>query len=285
MSKYKIRDLDWTSVVFVVGFHVATIVAVVHVDISTRLFLIGLASYLLRMWAITAGYHRYFAHRSFKTSRAFQLALAIIGTLAIERGPLWWGALHRRHHANADQDDDIHSPTLHGFLWAYIGWMHARLHTTATDYAMMRDFERFPELHWLNEHYIVPPVIAAAVLFTFCSLPTFVWAVLVATVAQWHALFLSNTFCHLFGSRRFETNDTSVNNAVCAVFVLGEGWHNNHHFYPAAARQGFFWWEYDPSYWSIKLLQALRVVWDVREVPDRILLQARGAQSSPNATV
>jgi stearoyl-CoA desaturase (Delta-9 desaturase) len=285
MRKHETAGMDWVSVWFVVAFHVLAVIGVYQVGISWRLCLLALGSYLVRMWAVTVGYHRYFSHRAFKTSRVFQFIIGVMGTLAVERGPLWWGALHRRHHTYADSDDDIHSPTLHGFFWAYIGWMHSKTHTATTDYAAMRDFKRFRELYWLNEYYIVAPLVACGLLFVFCDYATFVWVVLVATVVQWHALFASNTFCHLFGSRRFDTKDTSTNNAVCALLVLGEGWHNNHHFFPGSARQGFYWWEYDVGYYSIKLLQALRLVWDVREVPARVLRQAAAHQPAASQGV
>lgn len=278
MRQHKWEEFDPISVLFILVFHMAAIVGVFVVGVSLYLVGLGVLSYALRVWVITAGYHRYFAHRSFKTSRAFQFIIGLLGTLAVERGPLWWATMHRLHHQYADQEKDIHSPLQDGLLWAYIGWMHSRKYCAVNDYSKIKDFSKYPELRWLNRFYLIPPLVAGALLLTLCSPAVFVWVVLVGTVLQWHTLFFSNTACHIFGRRRFNTNDTSKNNLLCAIILMGEGWHNNHHFYARSARQGFYWWEVDVSYYSIKLFEKLGIVWNVQEVPPHIL--AKGLRAA-----
>jgi len=265
--------IDFLGSLPFLAIHVAALVGVFLVEI--RLSLIGWAvvSYGLRMWAITTGYHRYFSHRSYKTSRAFQLILALCGTLALQKGPLWWAAHHRAHHQHADDEEDIHSPTLRGIFWSHVGWILCDKYKS-TDLARVQDLAKFPELLWLERFCVVPPVLAGAALWIFGGPAVFVWAGLVATVAQWHGLFTANSLSHVYGWRRFETSDTSRNNPLLALITFGEGWHNNHHRYPGSARQGFYWWEIDLSYYSIKALEAVGLVWEVHSVPQRVLAQA-----------
>jgi stearoyl-CoA desaturase (delta-9 desaturase) len=226
------------------------------------------------MWAITAGFHRYFSHRSFKTSRVFQFILAFIGTLSVQKGVLWWAAHHREHHRHSDQEKDIHSPSLKGFLWAHFGWILCHKYDE-TRFDKIKDFTRYPELMWLNRHFMLVPVsVGAAIWFVFGA-AAFVWMGLVGTVALWHGTFTINSLCHVFGKRRFPTADHSKNSLLLALVTLGEGWHNNHHYYPGSARQGFYWWEIDISYYSLKILSWFGVVWDLNRVPERVLVKGQ----------
>jgi stearoyl-CoA desaturase (Delta-9 desaturase) len=233
--------------------------------------LVGLAAglYLLRMWAVTAGYHRYFSHRSFKTSRAFQLVLAVLGLLCVQKGPLWWAAHHRRHHRHSDEEGDLHSPGLQGFVWAHLGWILTTEHDD-TDYERIADFARYPELVWLNRFHLVPPVALAALLLATGGLPAFVWGFCISTVAVWHVTFSINSLTHMFGRRRYRTRDDSRNNLWLALLTLGEGWHNNHHYYKSSTRQGFFWWEVDVTWYVLRTLSAVGLVWDLKEPPAKI---------------
>ncbi len=227
-----------------------------------------------RMFWVTAGYHRYFSHRSFKTSRAFQFVIAFMAMTSAQKGVLWWAAHHRHHHRYSDQEDDLHSPTLFGFFWSHIGWIISdRYNETRLNY--IADFAKFPELRWLNKYHMVPPVVLAAVIFLIGGWPLFLWGFCLSTVLLWHDTFTINSLSHLFGSRRYETTDTSKNNWVLAIMTLGEGWHNNHHHYMASARQGFFWWEIDITYYVLKLLSWCGLVWELRKVPAHILQQAQ----------
>ena len=229
-----------------------------------------LAVLVVRMFFVTAGYHRYFSHRSFKTSRAFQFIIAFMAMSSSQKGVLWWAAHHRHHHRYSDQELDLHSPTLFGFFWSHIGWILSdKYNDTRMDY--IGDFAKYPELRWLNKYHMVPPAVLGTLLWLIGGWPLFVWAFCLGTALLWHDTFTINSLSHLFGSRRYETSDTSRNNWLLALMTLGEGWHNNHHHYMASARQGFFWWEIDITYYTLKLMSWLGLVWDLRKVPAHIL--------------
>ena len=225
-----------------------------------------LAIYYVRLFFVSAGYHRYFSHRSFKTSRAFQFVIAFMATTSTQKGVLWWAANHRHHHRYSDTEEDLHSPTIFGFWWAHVGWILSdKYQETRVD--LIRDFDRYPELRWLNRYHLVPPVTLAVALFLIGGWGILVWGFFVSTVLLWHSSFTINSLSHLFGRRRYETADTSRNSLFLALLTLGEGWHNNHHHYMASVRQGFFWWEVDVSYYALTILSWFHVVWDLRQPP------------------
>ncbi len=252
-----------SNVLFVV-IHAALLLVFV-VPFSWKLGALALGGYLLRMWAVTAGYHRYFAHRSYKTSRAFQLILALLGAMSMQNGPLWWASSHRRHHKHSDTQDDPHSPALHGLFYAHIGWIFDRTKPAPRDYSNVRDLMRFPELCFVDRHEWMPLSAYALACFAIGGLPGLEWGFVVSTLAVFHATLLINSLAHVWGSRRYATADGSRNNGWLALVTLGEGWHNNHHHSMTSARQGFRWWELDVTYYTIRLLSRLGVVWDVRE--------------------
>jgi len=249
--------------------------------------LVGLAVgvYYARMAAITIGYHRYFAHKTFKTSRAFQFVLAFLSQTSAQRGILWWAAHHRDHHRYSDTEKDVHSP-MRGLLWSHVGWI---LSTEYSEYdsSRVKDLEKYPELRWLNKWHLVPPVALAVALFAIGGWSYLIWGFFVSTVLLWHGTFLVNSLNHLWGTRRYATTDTSRNNALIAVLTMGEGWHNNHHHYMASANQGFYWWEIDGSFYLIRAFQMLGLVWDVRTAPKKIVdgtiraAERRGEQALP----
>jgi stearoyl-CoA desaturase (delta-9 desaturase) len=235
-----------------------------------------LGIFLVRMFFVTAGYHRYFSHRAFKTSRVFQFVIAFIATSSSQKGVLWWAAHHRHHHRYSDQDLDLHSPTLFGFFWSHVGWIISdKYNDTRIDY--IGDFAKYPELRWLNKYHLVPPVLLGAALVLIGGWPLFVWGFCLSTVMLWHNTFTINSLSHLFGSQRYETSDTSKNNWLLALLTLGEGWHNNHHHFMASARQGFFWWEVDFTYYTLKVMSWFGIVWDLRKVPTHMLTEQRVA--------
>jgi len=251
-------------------------------------FAIGIAAFLyfLRMFAITAFYHRYFSHRTFQTSRAAQFIFAVVGNAAVQRGPLWWAAHHREHHRHSDTEDDIHSPHTHGVLWSHMGWFTSR-DAFATNVKAVPDLAKYPELRFLDRFDIVVPVILAGLLYLLGmilerfapSLGTgpwqlLIWGFFISTVVLYHATYTINSLSHMIGSRRFNTNDSSRNNAFLALITLGEGWHNNHHFHPGTVRQGFYWWEIDITFYLLWILSKLGVVWDLRGVPQRVYERA-----------
>ncbi len=230
------------------------------------------ALFWLRMFGVTAGYHRYFSHRSYKTSRPFQFVLAVLGTLAVQKGVLWWAANHRVHHKNSDQEGDVHSPIQNGFWWAHVGWILAPDYED-TDLARIPDMAKYPELRWLNDHYLVPPVALAVLLYLVGGATWLVWGFFISTTVLWHATFTINSLAHVWGNRRYETTDASRNNVWLALLTMGEGWHNNHHRYMNSARQGFFWWEVDASYYVLLALARLRLIWDLQQPPRALLEQ------------
>ena len=229
--------------------------------------------FFARQWGVTAGYHRYFSHRTYKTSRAFQFFLAVLAQSSSQKGVLWWASHHRVHHKLSDQPGDVHSPRQRGFFYAHVAWVFDDTEETRWD--KIRDFAKYPELRWLNKYWAVPP----AVLAVFCLLIAG-WSGLfvgffLSTVLVWHNTFLINSLTHVWGKKRFDTSDDSRNNPITAVLTLGEGWHNNHHHYQSSCRQGFYWWEIDMTYYGLKMLSWVGLVWDIRGVPERVLEEGR----------
>lgn len=231
---------------------------------------LAMALYCIRMFGVTAGYHRYFSHRTFKTSRWFQFLLALLAASSAQKGVLWWAAHHRNHHRDADEPPDVHSPVQRSIWWAHVGWMLAA-HNDAVDLARVADWARYPELRWLDRWYIVPPAALAVGLFAFGGWPALLWGFFLSTTLLWHGTFTINSLAHLFGTRRYPTHDNSRNNWLLAVITLGEGWHNNHHYYKPAANQGFFWWELDPTFYMLRVLSWLGLIWDVRTAPRHVV--------------
>ena len=250
--------------------HFWAIWAVFHTGFHTRLVLWGLASYYLRMVFVTMGYHRYFSHRSFKTSRVFQFILAFAAETTLQKGVLWWASHHRHHHKYSDLPEDVHSPLQRGFWYSHIGWILSDK-WMEVDEDKIKDFSKYPELRFLDNHFLVPPLSVGALIWIFAGYDAFLWAGIVATAVLWHGTFTINSLAHVFGSRPYKTTDTSRNNFFLALITCGEGWHNNHHFYQSTANQGWHWWQIDISYYVIKALQAVGLVWDVRTPPQHIV--------------
>jgi stearoyl-CoA desaturase (Delta-9 desaturase) len=238
--------------------------------------------YAVRLFFVTAGYHRYFAHRSYKTSRWFQFVLALGATATGQKGVLWWAAHHRRHHRGSDTKDDLHSPYHGGFWWSHMGWILAR-DFEGTDYAAIKDFARYPELRWLDRLWVVPPIATGVIGFLVGGWFGLVWAFAVSQVLCWHGTFTINSLSHLWGRRRYDSGDDSRNNPVLAIVTLGEGWHNNHHHYQVSARQGFYWWEVDLTYYGLRLLAVLGIVRDLHGVPDHVRAGTRKSSSDRDA--
>ena len=229
---------------------------------------LALGSYFARMVVVTAAYHRYFSHRSFKTSRVFQLLLAVGAQSAGERGVIWWASHHRWHHKHSDTPRDVHSPRLRGFWYSHVGWVLSSS-WNETEPALVKDLERFPELRFLNRGFmeIVPMAALGLGFLLLGGLHTFVWGFLVSSVLLWHGTFLVNSVAHVFGRRRYNTSDDSRNSFLLAVLTSGEGWHNNHHRFPISARQGIRWWEIDVTYYVLWLLACFGIIWDLRRPP------------------
>lgn len=268
------------STFFVFWIVQASALLVLTVPFSWPLVALCAASHFVRAIGLTLAFHRYFAHRAFQMHRAARFAWAWVATSAMQKGPLWWAGHHVNHHRFADREGDPHSPWVSGFYYAHIGWF---LHDTKHDCLevsnpVIRDFSRAPEIAWLDRYFFIPPLLLAVALFAVGGWPWLVWGFCLPTVTLAHATFSINTVNHLFGSRRFDTIDESRNNACTAFLAVGEGWHNNHHRYQRAARNGFYWWEFDPTWYVIKLMAALGLVWGIQGVPERIYAEARAAR-------
>ncbi|HVB84555.1 MAG TPA: acyl-CoA desaturase [Rhodanobacteraceae bacterium] len=270
--------IDWARAVPFIAMHAACI-GVLWVGVSATALGVALGMYALRMFAITGFYHRYFSHKAFRTSRVVQFLFALFGAMSVQRGPLWWAAHHRNHHRHADTEHDPHSPLYRGFFWSHMGWFLTR-RGFRTDTASIPDLMRYPELRLLDRFDILVPVATAVGLFLLGDAlaavapglhtdgaQLLIWGFFVSTVVLFHVTVTINSLAHRYGTRRFDTRDNSRNNALLALLTFGEGWHNNHHHFPGAARQGFRWWEVDFTYYGLRGLAALGLIWDLKPIP------------------
>ncbi|WP_211226675.1 acyl-CoA desaturase [Silanimonas lenta] len=271
--------IDWLRVLPFIGLHLACL-GVLWVGVSPFAVGVAIALYVVRMFAITGFYHRYFSHKAFRTSRPVQFLFGVLGASSVQRGPLWWAAHHRQHHRASDTEADPHSPRHKGFWYSHMGWFLTR-GAFRTNLEAVKDLAKFPELRLLDRFDILVPVLLACGLFLLGEwLETaapglgtngpqlLVWGFFISTVVLFHVTVTINSFAHRFGRRRFPTRDDSRNNWFLALLTFGEGWHNNHHHYPGSARQGFRWWEYDFTYYGLKLMSWCRLVWDLKPVPE-----------------
>lgn len=276
--------IDWVRAVPFVAMHLACL-GVLWTGVSAVAVWVAVGLYALRMFALTGFYHRYFAHRTFKAPRTVQFVFAVIGASCVQRGPLWWASHHRNHHRHADTERDPHSPGVHGFLWSHIGWFLTP-RNFRTDLERVPDLVRYPELRWLDRFDIAVPVALAAALYCLGALlervapglgtsggQMLVWAFFISTVVLFHATVTINSLAHRFGSRRFDTTDDSRNNLWLALLTFGEGWHNNHHFFPGSSRQGFRWWEVDLTWYGLRLMQSLHLIQGLKPVPAWVLVK------------
>lgn len=247
--------------------------------------------YFARVFGLTAFYHRYFSHRTFKTGRVVQFLGALLGNAAGQRGPIWWAAHHRHHHRAADKPDDIHSPVQQGFIWSHMLWFMTA-DAYKTDERMVKDWLKFPELRFLERYEFFAPTLLAGVMFVLgecirmlwpesgtSGFQMLVWGFIISTVALYHVTFAINSLAHTYGTRRYATDDDSRNNLWLALLTFGEGWHNNHHFYTNSARQGFRWWEIDISYYLLVAMSWLGLIWDLKPVPAHVLAPVPAADS------
>jgi stearoyl-CoA desaturase (delta-9 desaturase) len=272
------RPIGWARMIPFLLMHVAC-VAVIWVGWSWIALELAAGLYLTRMFAITGFYHRYFSHRTFSTSRAAQFIFAALGTSALQRGPIWWAAHHRCHHAHSDTPDDVHSPVQQGFLWSHMGWFMSRRHWVA-DTSRVKDLLKFPELRLVDRYDVIVPSLLGSAVFSLGMVlkhhapnlgtggwQLLVWGFFISTVAVYHGTYTINSLSHVYGRQRYDTGDSSRNNPWLALVTLGEGWHNNHHHYPGSVRQGFYWWEFDITYYVLRLMALLGVIWDLKPVP------------------
>ena len=270
------HHIHWNGAYAFLVLNLGTIYGLLISKPTARALGLGLALFWIRTFALTAGYHRYFSHRAYRTSRGFQAILAVLGCATFQQGPLWWAAHHRHHHRYTDVPEDVHSPRQHGFLWSHITWVFSYANEP-TRVSLIKDFAKYPELVWLDEHHRWPAFALAALSYAFAGFSGLTWGFLLSTMVLFQTTFMVNSLTHQFGTRRYATKDDSRNNWWVALLTFGEGWHNNHHRYPGSARQGFFWWELDVSYLVLCALQRVGVVWDLQLPPARLLVAEREA--------
>lgn len=259
------EHINWKASIPMIAFHFVPLLAFVTGVTWTAVILCAVL-YVVRMFFITAGYHRYFAHRSYKTSRGFQFVLAVGGATAAQKGPLWWAGHHRDHHRFSDTERDVHSPQK-GFWWSHMGWILCDKYKGIDYDRQIKDFAAYPELRWVDKHQTWFSVALGVLCYFIAGWSGVVIGFFASTVLLWHGTFTVNSLNHVFGRRRYATTDTSRNSGILALWTLGEGWHNNHHYYPASARQGFYWWEYDVSFAVLRSLAIVGVVHDLKTPP------------------
>jgi stearoyl-CoA desaturase (Delta-9 desaturase) len=264
-------DIVYPAAIPFILVHLACFAAI-WTGVTMTAIIIGVSFYWLRMFAIGAGYHRYFSHRAFKTGRVFQFTLAFVAQSTTQKSIIWWAAKHRHHHRHSDTDLDVHSPVRRSFFYSHMGWIFDTRHdNNSFDMETVKDLTQYPELMFLHRFEQVPSVIAAIICGLIGGWPGLVVGFFWSTVAVYHGTFCINSLAHVHGSKRYLTGDESRNNAILAFFTMGEGWHNNHHAYQYAARQGFKWWEWDPTYYLLKGLAAVGIVWDLKVPPVALL--------------
>ena len=263
------NDIMYPSAIPFVLVHLSCIAAIWS-GVTWSALALCAALYLVRMFAVVAGYHRYFSHRAFATGRAFQFVLAVLAQSSAQKSVLWWAAKHRHHHLHSDTDQDVHSPRRKGFVYSHVGWIFDREHDQA-DLSKVADLTRWPELVWLKRFELLPAIALATVCLLVAGWSGLVVGFLWSTVLLYHATFCINSLAHVRGSKRYVTGDDSRNNWLLAILTLGEGWHNNHHAFQSSARQGFKWWEVDVAYYLLKTMSWLGLIWDLKTPPEHVL--------------
>jgi stearoyl-CoA desaturase (delta-9 desaturase) len=262
-------DIIYPSTIPFILVHLGCFAAI-WTGVTWQALVICIALYWLRIFAIGAGYHRYFSHRAYTTSRAFQFVLAFLSQTTTQKSVIWWASKHRHHHLHSDTEHDVHSPRHHGFIYSHVGWIFARRHD-GPDLAKVSDLTRYPELMWLHRYEQVPAIVLALLCFLIAGWSGLVVGFLWSTVLVYHATFCINSLAHVSGRKRYVTGDDSRNNWLLAVFTMGEGWHNNHHAYQSSVRQGFKWWEIDPTYYLLRAMSWTGLVWDLKTPPEPVL--------------
>ena len=249
--------------------HLSCVLAI-WTGVSVRALVVCAALYWLRIFAIGAGYHRYFSHKSYSTGRVFQFVLAFLCQTTAQNSVLWWASKHRHHHLHSDTEDDAHSALHRGFFYSHVGWIFDQRHRD-TDITKVEDLAAFLEIRWLHRFELVPAFTMGALCFFIAGWSGVVVGYLWSTVLVYHATFCINSLAHIHGKRRYVTGDGSRNNWFLAIFTMGEGWHNNHHAYQSSVRQGFRWWEVDPTFYILWGLSRIGVVWDLKSPPGHVL--------------
>ena len=278
------KQVDWPRTIPFIILHLGCL-GVIWVGVSSLAVWLAVGLYFFRMFAITGFLHRYFSHKTYSTSRAFQFVMALWCSLAVQRGALWWAYTHRHHHKHSDEEEDKHSPVVDGFWWAHIGWITSKKNFP-TDYSKITDLAKYPELVFLNRFDTLIPILFAGSLYGLgaylgaqgvdtSGAQLLVWGFFISTTVLFHGTSCINSLAHVWGTKRFKTtDDESRNSFILTLITLGEGWHNNHHRYQATTKQGFYWWEFDPTYYLLKMLSWTGLIWGLKGVPESVYEEA-----------
>ena len=278
------KQVDWPRTIPFIILHLGCL-GVIWVGVSSLAVWLAVGLYFFRMFAITGFLHRYFSHKTYSTSRGFQFVMALWCSLAVQRGALWWAYTHRHHHKHSDEEDDKHSPVVDGFWWAHIGWITSKKNFP-TDYSKITDLAKYPELVFLNRFDTLVPILFAGSLYGLGAYlgahgvetsggQLLVWGFFISTTVLFHGTSCINSLAHVWGTKRFKTTeDESRNSFILTLITLGEGWHNNHHRYQATTKQGFYWWEFDPTYYLLKMLSWTGLIWGLKGVPESVYDEA-----------
>ena len=287
------KKVDWLRSIPFIILHLVCF-AVIWVGASPIAVWTAVGLYFFRMFAITGFLHRYFSHKTYSTSRAFQFVMAVWAALAVQRGALWWACTHRHHHKHSDEEEDKHSPVVDGFWWSHIGWITAKKNFP-TDYSKISDLAKYPELVFLNRFDILVPLLAGGLTYGIGAWlgaqgydtngpQLLVWGI-ISTVVLFHGTGCINSLAHVFGTKRFQTTgDESRNSLILTLITLGEGWHNNHHRYQATTKQGFYWWEFDPTYYGLKVMSWMGLIWGLKGVPASIYEEAERTKAEASSS-
>ncbi len=252
--------LSWISIGFFATFHLLAVLAVGCFSWSA----LGVALFLHWLFGsigICLGYHRLLSHRSFQVPKLLEYAIAIIGALAIQGGPIFWVAGHRLHHAHTEDEEKDPYSSRRGFWWSHIIWLFYP-RPEFFDYEKYSkfapDLARDPFYRWLNRNHLFLQIPLAVLLYVCGGLPFVIYGIFLRSVLLWHSTWLINSATHFYGYRNFpDSKDNSRNLWWAAILTYGEGWHNNHHAHPKVAKAGLRWWEIDLTWWAIKTLQIL----------------------------
>ncbi len=266
-------DIIYPNTAAFVAVHLAPIAAF-WTGVTTTSILMAITLYVVRMFGVTGGYHRYFSHRTFKTSRFGQFLFALLAMSSAQKSILWWAALHRHHHLHSDQPEDVHSPVHRSFFYSHVGWIFDKKHDK-TRIEDVPDLAKYPELVFLDRFQLVPPFVLAVICFLIDGWSGLFIGFFLSTVFLYHGTFFINSLAHVHGKQRYVTGDDSRNNWWLALITLGEGWHNNHHAYQRSTRQGFRWYEIDITYYILRALSWTGFVWDLGEPPVEVVRNER----------
>jgi fatty-acid desaturase len=261
------RGINWGNWIFLVIAHAAAIAALFFT--SWPAVITGVVLYWVGgSLGIGMGYHRLITHRGYKCPKLVEYFLVTCGTMALEGGPIQWVTTHRIHHAHTDRAGDPHTPRDGGW-WAHIGWIllgTAQYHDPATIEHYAPDMIKDRYYRWLNNYYYIPLIIVGLFLLAFGGWGVMLWGVFLRVILALHSTWLVNSATHLWGKKRFATDDDSRNSWWVALLTFGEGWHNNHHAHPTSANHGLRWYEIDINYLGIRVLELVGLAHAVKRL-------------------